>query len=169
VIGLILILVSVPLLYIVWLRRKMVEKFVPWLSLMLLTLMSAVITGAARLNLGVAQSTASRYTVFSLLYVIGLTGLACALLDTLTIKRGAIALIILAVVGVSGPLLLASYSYGIPDLQQQSTFMQEAKYCTHKTNPSKMCLLLTAPFPDRNSVLTGDQLHYIKAKHWAGY
>jgi hypothetical protein len=169
VMGLILILCLVPLLYMVWVRRKMMEKFVPWLSIILLTLMSAVITAVARLNLGVVQSTTSRYTVFSLLYVIGLTGLACAILDTFTIKRSFIAPLLLVAISISGPLLMASYTHGVFGLQQQSVLMKEVKYCTHQFSPSKSCLLLSAPYPERNTVRTGTQLKYIKAKHWAGY
>ena len=165
-IGAVLVLLLVPALYMVWLKRSRIDKFVPWLGLIALALMAAVITGVGRLGFGVAESLSSRYTAFSLLYVIGLTGLICAILDTLTPKQRKIGL---AVLGISGPLLIISYSYGLVGLKAQSVSLHEAKHCTHQLDPDIACLLLTAPYPDRNTALTGDQLKYIKAKHWAGY
>jgi hypothetical protein len=166
-IGVKLTFVLLALLYMVWMKRNQIEKFVPWLSLIGVALLSAVITAIARLNLGIAQSTTSRYAVFSLLYVIGLTGLACAVLDSCTVKRNTIAILIIS--GVTAPLLIASYAYGTGDLQRQSAFMEDVKYCTREANPDRACLLLTAPYPNRNTILTGAQLKYIKTKHWAGY
>jgi len=165
-IGAVLVALLILALYMVWLGRSRIEKFVPWLGLIALALMAAAITGIGRLGFGVAESMSSRYTAFSLLYVIGLTGLICAILDTLTPRQGMIGLVIMS---ISIPLLFVSYSYGMLGLKSQSASLQEVKYCTHQPDPDTACLLLTAPYPDRNTGLTGNQLKYIKAKHWAGY
>ena len=168
-IGLVLIALLVPLLHMVWIKRGRIEKFVPWLGLITFGLLSAAFTGAARLNLGTAQSTASRYAAFSLLFVIGLTGLTCALLDTLYIKRRLVAPVVLAAMAISAPLLLTSYAYGARGLAGQSARLHQAQACTRRPDPGRACLLLTAPYPDRNTQRTGAWLSYIKTKHWGGY
>jgi hypothetical protein len=164
-VGAVLIAALLPLLYVVWLKRDKISKFAPWLALIALPLLSAGITDVSRLGFGVAEATASRYTAFSLLYIIGLTGLTCALLDTFTINRHALILAVLSAVAISGPPLMSSYVYGIHDFRGQSILLKEIKYCTHEPDPSNSCLLMTYPRAD----VTRLRLEYLKTKHWAGY
>jgi len=164
--GIILVVLLVPALYMVWLRRSQVEKFVPWLALIALAVMSAVITAIGRVGSAAAPSTASRYAAFSLLYVIGLTGLVCTILDTMAIKRQPTGLAILA---ISIPLLVVSYTYGMLGMQVQSGWLHAVKTCTHQAHPTTKCLFSTSPYPDHNTELTAARLTYVKSKHWAGY
>jgi hypothetical protein len=167
--GLVLSVILIPLTYLVWCQKERIQKFVPWLSIILLALMSAIITGLGRLNMGVAQSTTSRYTIFSLLYIIGITGLILTLLDIAGFKQNTMIGVLLSLLVISLPFTINSYVIGVGDLQRQSNYMKYVKSCTHKPSPSNGCLLLTAPYPQRNTEQTAYRLSYLKYKHWAGY
>jgi hypothetical protein len=164
-VGSILIFSSIPVLYAVWLKRSMIQKFIPWLGLIALSLMAGFMTAVSRLGFGLVQSSASRYTAFSLLYIIGLTGLICALLDTIKLDRRNLLFIVLVIIAVSSPLLFSSYQNGKVGLRSQSTYFKQLKQCTHDRSPSDLCLQWTYP----NIDITRHRLEYIKAKHWAGY
>jgi hypothetical protein len=167
--GAVLILALLPLLYMVWLKRSTLSKFVPWLGLIALGLASSVITGVARLGFGVSEASISRYTTFSLLYVIGVTGLICTILDTGIIKRQMANKVIAMILGLAGLFLLFSYAYGIHGFQDQSLWLKNVAYCTHQSKPTNGCLLLTATYPQRDTKLVAKRLAYVKSKHWAGY
>ena len=163
--GAIFLLLAIPLVYMVWLRRSKISKFVPWLSLMVLALLAGSLTALSRLGFGVAQGSASRYTAFSLLYVIGLTGLICALLDTTKLNRSNGLFVVLVALAVSTPLLFSSYSDGRTGFKIESANTRVISSCTHVPNPTDACLLLTYPHAD----VARPRLEYLKTKHWAGY
>jgi hypothetical protein len=165
-VGATLLLLLIPLVYAVWLQRAALSKFMPWLSLMALSLIAGGLTAVSRLGFGVIQGSASRYTAFSLLYVIGVTGLICALLDTWKIKRNRYkGLIVAGLLVVSGPLLFSSYANGLAGMRTESTSLKLIAACTRIANPTDGCLLLTYPQADVERA----RLHYIKVKHWSGY
>lgn len=163
--GSILLFLSIPLIYMVWLKRSKIDKFVPWLSLMALSLMAGFLTDVSRLGFGISQGLASRYTAFSLLYVIGLTGLICALLDTVKLNVNIKLFVVLVAFAVSGPLLFSSYRDGKIGFNVESSSVREISGCTHAPNPNDTCLLSTYP----STAAVKPRLEYLKTKHWAGY
>jgi len=166
IIGSMLFLLLLPLLYLTWQRRNNVGKYLPWLMLCLIGILGDLATAVGRLSYGIGTADSSRYTAFSILYVIGLTVLAVALFDDLnkTSKN-------FRVIATSGlilfslPLLISSYSVGIKGFHSQSVLLNEIKTCTHVEHPSSTCLSLTYPNPS----IALQRLEYLKAKHWAGY
>jgi peptidoglycan/LPS O-acetylase OafA/YrhL len=165
--GSILLLILVPLLYMVWLRKEKINQFLPWLSLVAFALLTCLITGLSRLNAGPDQALSSRYTAISLLYIIGLIGIAGVLLSAAKLRRQTLVIITLAAVAVNLPMLAYSYKTGVSGLRQENNTYNIVRACTHQARPTTQCLLLT--FPGTN--LAGDQnrLDYAKVKHWAGY
>lgn len=163
--GAILLALLIPVIYMVWLKRAQLPKFMPWLSLMTLSLLAGGLTAVSRLGFGVIQGSASRYTAFSLLYVIGLTGLICTLFDTVKMRKSSLAIVILVSVAINGPLLFSSYSNGRAGFRQLASKYEAIAACTHMPSPADSCLLLTYPHAD----VTRPRLEYLKSKHWAGY
>ena len=163
--GGLLVLILVPLGYFVWIRRKQIYLFMPWISLIVFSLMVDLITAISRLGLGVAQSMNSRYTAVSLLLTIGFTGLILTILDNLRVAHKYKIFIWLCLAAVVLPLLWSSYVNGIEGMQTRSTYLRYIAACTRLTNPSSKCLSYTYPNPD----LVRTRLVYLKQKHWSGY
>ena len=65
-----LIIIILSILDIRRLDKERLRKMLPWLTLILYVLMSAIITGMGRVHLGRNQSMSSRYTTISTLFVI---------------------------------------------------------------------------------------------------
>jgi hypothetical protein len=166
VFGTILVLALVPLLYLLWPKRKALQPYLPWLCLMLLGLLADVSTAYGRLGFGVGFAASSRYTAYSSLYLIGLIVTAFLLLEnqpklTASFRRlsSVVALVVLV------PMLVTSYAVGIHGFRDHSTLLKEIKSCTHEPDPTNACLSLTYPDP----AIVRPRLEFLKAKHWAGY
>jgi len=149
----------------VWLKRANVSKFIPWLSLIAFSLMSALVTDTSRLGFGLEQSLASRYTSFSILYIIGLIGVMVSLLDLSKTTRQNMRFIGLIVLAISLPMLFSSYVNGRIGMQHEHLSYEQMKYCTHQTMPSDTCLVSTYPNVHNGRI----RLDFVKTKHWAGY
>jgi len=166
IVGALLVLCLVPLLYLVWLRRKNVRLYLPWLALLLVGILSSLSTAFGRLGYGVSFALNSRYTAFSLIFIIGLVGLAFTLLIftkniSLNFKRLCAGTIVL----MSLPLLMSSYAAGLHGFSKQSSYLKTVKFCTHEPDPSDACLDQTYP----SAQVVRPRLEYLKARHWAGY
>lgn len=166
IIGSILLLLLLPLLYLTWQRRINIRKYLPWLMFCLIGILGGLTTAVGRLAYGVSYALSSRYTAFSILYVIGLTVLAITLLDDLHKASGNFNMVVISgLILISLPLLISSYRVGAYGLQDRSALLKEIKTCTSVENPSNACLSLTYPNPS----IVRPRLEYLKAKHWAGY
>ncbi len=166
IVGFLLLLCLIPLLYVVWQRRKEVRSYLPWLSVIAFALLSDVSVAYGRLGFGVTFALNSRYSAFSLLYIIGVLGLVFTLVarsPDLSQRKTrqcawSIALVCL-------PLLMSSYNVGIRGFQKQSAYLEGTKVCTSKPYPSDACLWKTYPGPQ----IVRPRLTYIKDRGWAGY
>lgn len=168
-IGGVLLAILIPVLVVVWRNRDEMHKFAPWLSLVLLGLSSGIITGIARISYGVNGGTISRYTTFSLLYLVGLVGLICAIIGVLNKERLLCRTLIAMLVGVMIPLLITSYVFGFRGFKNVSSTLLYIQMCTHKSNPDSHCLTLTATRPQMDLQLVNNRINYVRSKHWAGY
>jgi hypothetical protein len=166
IVGFLLLLCLIPLLYMVWQRRKDVRSYLPWLSLIAFALLSDVSVAYGRLGFGVTFALNSRYSAFSLLYIIGVLGLVFTLvgrspdLNERKSRRYAWGVALLCF-----PLLVSSYNVGIRGFQTQSAYLQMTKACTAKAYPSDACLWKTYP----SAQIVRPRLKYIKEKDWGGY
>ena len=166
IVGSLLLLCLLPLLYLVWQRRKNIRLYLPWLAIILFGLLCGLSTAFGRLGYGINFALNSRYTAFSLLYVIGITALAFTLIAyTQHISENTKRLFVWSIVLLCLPLLMSSYAAGIHGFKSQSSYLQEVKFCTHEQNPPDTCLSETYPSPQ----VVRPRLAYVKAKHWAGY
>lgn len=164
-VGSVLLLLLIPLLYMVWVKRAHITRFVPWLSLVALSLITGIVTGMSRLGFGLDQSLSGRYTAFTLLYVIGLTGIVLTLLDLAKPKRNTVIFAALLAFAISGPLLFSSYTNGKAGFRHDLTVRQAIRACTKAEKPTDTCLLSTYP----SVKIVEPRLEFIKAKHWGGY
>jgi hypothetical protein len=164
--GTIFVLALAPLLYLTWQQRKNLHIYLPWLALILFGLLDGVSTAYGRLGYGLGFASSSRYTAFSLLYLIGLLMLALTLLDhTPKLKFSFRWMSAGTLVLLTLPILISSYGSGIYGFRSHSALLKEIKSCTHAQYPSNACLSLTYPSPS----IVRPRLEYLKSKHWAGY
>lgn len=155
--GGILLSLLIPLGYLVYKTRLRKGHF--WMSLILFSLAAMAFTDVGRSASGIAQALSSRYTSFTLLYIVGLIGLCW----TLTKQQGVRWLVI----GLSIPLLISSYLGGIDYARKLHQDRVVMKACTHVSRPNEACIRLTDffdPLP-----VTQERIDYLKAKHWSGY
>jgi len=165
ILGAILISLLIPIAGILWFNRRNLNKFIPWLALISLPIMVSLMTAVSRLGFGVEQGMASRYTAFSLLYIIGVSGIFLLAIDTGRISKQKTVLTILISIAVVLPLLISSYKNGINGWRVRSAYMRVVESCTHQDHPSNQCLSMTYPDPN----IARERLTYVKQKHWAGY
>jgi hypothetical protein len=166
VVGSIFLLLLLPLLYLTWQQRTNIRKYLPWLMFCVVGILGGLTTAVGRLVYGVSFALNSRYTAFSILYVIGLTALTVTLFDDLhkTSKNFRV-VVASGLVLFSLPLLISSYSVGVHGFRSQSALLREIRTCTSVEDPSNACLSLTYPDPS----VVRPRLEFIKTKHWAGY
>lgn len=155
--GGILLSLLVPMGYLMYKNKLRKGHF--WIGLMLFALLAIALTDRGRNASGVTQALSSRYSTFSLLYIVGAIGFTI----TVTKQAGARWLII----GLSIPLLISSYISGIHNAQKLHTDRIVVKTCTHVPHPTDDCIRLIDPF-DPLSV-TRSRIDFLKSKHWAGY
>jgi len=166
IIGTFLLISLAPLLYLTWQRRKNIRVYLPWLLLIVYGILCGLSTAFGRLGYSIGFALSSRYTAFSLLYVIGLTGLAFSLITTTPrLSQAYKKFCVTGVVLFSLPILISGYVVGIQGFKSHSSGMKAIKACTQAKNPSDDCLKLTYPSPS----IVRPRLDYVKANHLAGY
>lgn len=162
-----ILLVPLPfIVYTVWIRRKNIRTYAPWLALVLYGLLCSLSTAYGRLGYGMDLVFKSRYTSFTLLYVIGISVLIYILVNetkVLTIRNKK--LIVAGFTLVMIPILVSSYAVGLDNFKKQSLLLRQTKFCTHMPAPTDSCLVTTYPLPR----VVAPRVEYLKAKHWAGY
>ena len=164
--GTIFILALVPLLYFTWCQRNNLRLYLPWLALILFGLLDGASTAYGRLGYGIGFASSSRYTAFSLLYLIGLLALAFTLIEnSRKVKFSFQWKTTGTLVLLTMPVLVSSYAVGIHGFQSHSLLLKQIKSCTHVQDPSDGCLSQTYPSP----TVVPPRLEYLKSKHWAGY
>lgn len=164
-IGSILLLVLIPIIYVLWIKRIPHDRIIFWLALIAFSLAAGLATAISRVGFGVQQGMASRYTSISLIYLIGLIGLIFTIIDVTKFKKREIRALVLLVCTLLVPLVISSYANGIVGFKNQSDHLKVIQQCTLETEPSKECLLTT--YPDHE--VARNRLNYIKQKHWAGH
>lgn len=166
IVGSLLLVCLLPLLYITWKRRKNLKLYLPWLAIILYAIICGLATDYGRLGYGINFALNSRYSAFSLLYIIGLIGLSFSLLDnSKKLARETILICSWSIVLVCLPLYISSYAAGIHGFKTQSNYLEVINTCTHLENPTDACLSATYPSPP----IVRTRLEYLKARHWAGY
>jgi hypothetical protein len=163
--GAFLIFCLLLMLYLVWQRRNKLKPYLPWLALIAMGILCAASTAYGRLGFGVMSSLSSRYTAFSLLYLIGLIGLAFSLILNSRLGARSRQLYVWGIALLCIPLLISSYRTGIQGFKEQNAKEVVVRTCTHQADPSDACLLATYP----SAKIVRLRLEYLKAKHWAGY
>ncbi len=152
------------LIIFVWKDREHLRKYIPWLSIAMLSLLSGLTITIGRLFLGIPEALASRYTTLSVLYIISITILSLIVLEDRQAARRK-AIYIASVLIISMFLILSSYKMGDIGLIERSIALQNVKTCTNKSNPSNSCLELTYPIPN----VVRPELRFLKENHLAGY
>lgn len=142
------------------------NKVLPWTLLGLYAVGSALITGIARLGLGVDEAYSSRYTTISSLLMVGLLVSVFASRNLLAKHLGH-AYKVLAPAFIAGALFLiaANFAWGIHASIGRHRELEHIKQCTELFQPSVDCLSLTYP----NQQIVEPRLNYLKQIHWAGY
>jgi hypothetical protein len=162
--GAILLLALVPIGYLIWQQRKHINKFLPWLAILLFVILAGALTTVSRAGFGLEQAVSSRYTAISLLYTVALIGITATLISLCKSNRIQKTAIV-GLVALNIPLLLLCDIQGLQGFKDRSLQMRTIQSCTHELNPTKECLLVTIP----GSGVSKSDLQYIKNKHWGGY
>jgi hypothetical protein len=156
-VGGVLLSLLLPVGYLAYKNKFRKGHF--WMGLILFALLAMTFTDRGRNASGVVQALSSRYTTFTLLYVVGLIGLAYTLAKQAAVRW--------LVVGLSIPLLVSSYLSGIDNMRSLHTDRMIIKTCTQAVRPDETCLKLVDFFDPLS--LTQQRLDYLKSKNWGGY
>ncbi|HVV25584.1 MAG TPA: hypothetical protein VHC21_00940 [Candidatus Saccharimonadales bacterium] len=165
VVGGILLAALVPVAVLIWYRRNNIRAYAPWLALIIYSLLCILSTAYGRLGYGIDLVYKSRYTAFSLLYVIGLVVLAIMLLNESRLKKYAKVVWVGSLMALMLPIMISSYAVGFHGFSSQSQLLKQTKACTHANPPTQDCLFQTYPKP----WIVSPRLEYVKDRHWAGY
>jgi hypothetical protein len=160
--GLFLALLIV-LLGSLWIKRKDLGRFLPWLAILTFSLAAGALTTVSRVGFGLDQAGSSRYTTISLLFIIsmfGIIGLLISLNEKEPLKLATLVMVVLSI-----PLLVSMDVQGLQGFRDRSAYLKTVKTCSHEMNPTKECLLVAIP----GQGLDRASLQYIKNKHWGGY
>lgn len=139
--------------------------YLPGLGLMAYGMLAAFITTLSRAGLGTDYSLASRYTAFSLLYIIGFIMVTTMLLVNNRVRSQLKPALVLGFITTTSVLLIFSYIGGLKDMKRYSASLKSIRECTHQEDPDDQCLLSTYHSPE----LERKYLKYLKQKHWGGY
>jgi hypothetical protein len=153
-------------LYMLFWRRELFRRSLPWIILGLYALGTALVTGVARLGFGVNEALSSRYTTISSLFVMSVLMLVWMCRSSMrrwlgkgyriTFLGGAVGLYV---------LVLVQATWGLHAAAGQHTKLTAVHDCTHAVAPDSSCLLTTYPNPP----VVAPRLQYLKTLHWGGY
>jgi hypothetical protein len=165
--GFVLLSVFVAFIVYLFVRQKTIfRNSLPWVILGLYAISSALVTGFARLGLGVSEAYSSRYTTVSSLLLVAVIMLCWSNRKALQGLLGNVhkltmplmALGIFCLVGIE-------WGWGIHSAYEQHIKRETIKSCTSAKQPTDNCLALTYP----NPATVKPRLQYIKSIHWGGY
>jgi hypothetical protein len=174
-IGAIAILTLIPALLLVWERRDRITIYLPWLALILFSLIGAAMIILGRLvpdpniNTPLTDAMQSRYTAMSIMYIVGLSGLIISLADSMRLNSRLFKYFVMVILVVQVPLLFLSYYAGFVNSKERHTLMIRLQRCSQQPveKISKDCLS-SNNYLNTNPTAK-EQLQYLKSKHWAGY
>ncbi len=111
--GAISLLIAVPVLFMAWEAKKKIEVFLPWLSLMAFSLFGAAMIAVGRISDTLVIALHPRYTTFTILYIIGLSGLIFTLVDIVkpNPSKKLLKYVTIVALAINIPLLLSSYHF----------------------------------------------------------
>lgn len=147
-------------------KRGLFDKLLPWTLLGLYAIGSALITGIARLGLGINEAYSSRYTTISSLLVLSVLIMLFCSRDVIrkftseSYKFLAPAFIICTTL-----LVLGNWAWGVHAANGRHRELVDLKQCTSLPQALDGCLSLTYP----NQQIVQQRLDYLKQIHWAGY
>jgi len=168
-VGALILLTAVICLIVLLKNRHLITKYVAWLTLGFYVLMSALATTVGRMGFGLAGALSSRYTTFSLLFLISTIVVAVGLLsEKKLIFRDSVRE--LSIIGVTmsavGILIISSYYSGLQGMKSRSHLYRYIKSCSQAAVPDQACLYQIY-FPSTQIAL--NRLDYLKQKHYGGY
>ncbi len=152
--------------YLLWRRRQLFRRTIPWIVLGLYALGSAVITGAARLGFGVNEAMSSRYTTIASLFLVSVLMLIWTSREAVRkVLKGVYRPALIAVgIGLYG-LVLINMAWGVHAAAGQHTKLVAAHTCTQVREPTDTCVLTIYP----DSSMVKSRIQYLKTVHWGGY
>ncbi len=115
-----------------------------WASMTFYGMAALATTAVSRLGFGVSSATSSRYTAFSVLAVVGIIGVTTLILNE-RVKGAELPKATAALVALSMPLLIFSYTVGLKGMANFSLTLKALKVCTYEETPKKECVLTTYP------------------------
>ena len=169
IVGMIILITAAACTYVLFKNKRLLKKYVVWLTLGFYIFLAGVVTAVGRLGLGLGGALSSRYTTFSVLFLISTIVILVGLLreKKLIIKSSVSAVSTLCVVmGVVGILVISSYYSGLQGMKTRSILYRYIKSCSQVEVPSHTCLYQIY-FPSTTIALS--RLNYLKQKHYAGY
>jgi hypothetical protein len=166
-VGSVFLALAVVTPIIVWARQKNdFNRFAPWITLMMLVIVTCLMTAYARSDGGVGQAMSPRYSAYSLLYIIGLTGVILTLIDGSSLNDRSKWLGLVTVFLISAIMLQGSYMDGLTFERMDIDRQQTLRGCLSQTNPTDACLTMIYP-ADINGLRRS--VAYVKAEHLAGF
>ena len=156
--------------YLWFARRSALTRVSGWLGLAVYGLVSALLAGVARLDLGVEQAASSRYTTVSALVLMGTVMLSATAVQELY-GRYAPARLLLSFASVVLALALTitigvTYNRGVTHMYELDQNLVGTNHCIHAATDATPDCLLKA-YPDKKIVW--ERISYLRSIHWAGF
>lgn len=161
-------LISYLFLIVFLYKHRKLGKYSSLIALSLLALMAGAITTIGRLGFGIASGLSSRYTTFSVLFLISVIFIVMHLINdnvNFLIKKRYCSMASLFLLVVMTPLIINSYYTGIQEMKKKSIESSNIYSCSREDNPTDQCL--RAIYPDLKT--SKSRLDYLKSIHWGGY
>lgn len=173
--GAISLLLLVPALLFTWERREQLNKFLPWLGMILFSLVGAFMIILGRMNhdfnipTSLTDALQPRYTAITLLYIIGLSGLIFSLVDGFKLTKKVLQYFLILVLVVQIPLIYSSYWVGSRTSVERYELMKRLQLCSFEpTELVTQDCLSSNNYLNTNDVAR-EHLQFLKDKNWAGY
>jgi len=168
ILGVLIFVTFVGVIILAYLKKKKdLDAELPWITLGLFAIGSAIITDLSRLGFGLFQGYSNRYTTISSLLLIATLVLAFHNREiwgkyvrkvNLRFVSGSLLIILVVLLGTN-------YISGTRQALSQSHYLRDIHNCTHQQTPPDVCLL--SAYPNKKIVLP--RLQYLKQIHWGGY
>jgi hypothetical protein len=167
--GTVMFLIFIMCLLVFIKHKTLRQKYAPWITISIYALLTAAATTVGRMGFGVQGVMQSRYTAFSLLFIISTVVIGAGLLaEKKLILRDSIkqSYVVMCLSVFTAIIVLSSYNNGLPGMKQQSSLYHYIYTCSRVANPTQACLYQIY-FPSTQTALV--RLNYLKQKHYGGY
>jgi hypothetical protein len=177
--GCLLLVLAAAFGYLAVRRRADLVVALPWFCLAGYTVLAGSITASSRLDLGLQQAAASRYTAISNLFIVSTIAVVCIVLGGTWRRREApagdgggdwvaarpVPVLSAVVLVLIGALALANYRPGFKDLRQDGLGRKDVLACAlHAVGPDDPCL--AELYPDTK--VAWDRVQYLRSIHMGG-